>query len=220
MNTYLLLASSAGNFAQHLADKVMSMGKSVETINAIFITTAANLYQEKPWMDKDIQDFEDVGFKIQQVDIHTLSESDVKTIISDCEVCIVGGGNTVYLLEEMLEKNMIKLLNDRVNEGMIYVGSSPGAVIAGPDVTMERQLDDRDNPPQLASYAALNLVDVHILPHWNDEQSNAEYLNKMAVPLQQQDTFLTLTDDQAVEVVDRKLKVINLTSLNHFLKLH
>ena len=106
MNTYLLLASTASSFAKYLSDKISQMGKDPSVLRTTFITTAANTYKEKPWMEEDIAKFEQVDFRVQRLDIANETEEHSKQILSETDICIVGGGNTIYLLEEILKKNL------------------------------------------------------------------------------------------------------------------
>lgn len=39
----------------------------------------------------------------------------------------------------------------RVNESMIYIGSSAGAVVASPNIQLERYFDERPQPVQMTS---------------------------------------------------------------------
>ncbi len=208
MSQYLLLASIAGNFASYLAEKVTKEGKNPSQLKTVFITTAANLYEDKPWMDKDIQSFIDVGFVVERVDIAAASESKLRTKLEQTEVCIVGGGNTVYMLEKILEKNLVSVFRQRVQAGMVYVGSSAGAVVAAPNISLETHFDDRSDAPKLESYDALNLCDVHVLPHWGSAEIKEEYLQKLPFCYEQKTPLLTLSDEQAVEVVDGEMLVL------------
>lgn len=208
MNTYLLLASSAGSFAKYLSDKISEMGKDKSVLRTTFITTAANTYNEKPWMEEDIAKFVQADFRVQRLDIASETEGQGKQILSETDICIVGGGNTIYLLEEIINKNLQAYFAKRVSKGMIYVGSSAGAVIASPNISLEKHFEDRKNPPKLESYDALNLCNFHVLPHWGSEHFKKEYLEMLPSGYEQNLPLITLTDNQAAEVFDGRMEII------------
>ena len=91
---------------------------------------------------------------------------------------------------------------------MIYVGSSAGAVIASPNISLETHFEDRKNPPKIRSYDALSLCNFHVLPHWGSEHFKSEYLQMLPSGYEQKIPLLTLTDDQAVEIIDGKMEII------------
>ena len=208
MTSYLLLASSAGNFARHLSDKVSEIRKDPSALRTVFITTAANTYKEKPWMEADISSFEQANFKIERLDIAAETEKHVTQLLTQADICIVGGGNTIYLLEEFLKKNLKSFFAQRVAQGMVCVGSSAGAVIASPNISLATHFEDRENPPKIISYDALDLVNFHVLPHWGSEHFKNEYLEMLPSGYNHKIPLVTLTDEQAVEVVDGKMEII------------
>lgn len=50
-----------------------------------------------------------------------------KEAIKNCEALAVGGGNTFRLFQQLHELNLIDTINQRINEGMPYMGWSAGS---------------------------------------------------------------------------------------------
>lgn len=107
-----------------------------------------------------------------------------------------------------MKKNIRTFFSKRVSGGMIYVGSSAGAVIASPNISLETHFEDRKNPPEIVSYEALNLCNFHCLPHWGSEDFNKAYMHMLSSGYEQNVPLITLTDKQAVEIIDGKMKII------------
>jgi dipeptidase E len=198
MKHNILLASVAGSFAQKLTTELTEAGTAVGELKTVFITTAANLYKDKPWMEQDITKFEQAGFALEKADVTQQSAQEMVELLKKTELLIMGGGNTVYLLEELHKKQLLRIIADRVAEGLIYVGSSAGAVIASPDVQLERYFDDRAQPPQLSSYAGLGLCEFHVLPHWGNADFKREYMKMLEYGYEQNIPLVSLTDEQAL----------------------
>ena len=51
-------------------------------------------------------------------------------------------------------------------EKELYIGSSAGSVLAGPDIDITRELDDPNEASNLKTTEGLKLVDFIILPHY------------------------------------------------------
>lgn len=202
---YILLASIAGNFANNL--RSICEAKSIG-LQALFITTAANPYKEKQWMEDDIALFISAGFSIERIDISTLTREEFELRLSKTAICIMGGGNPIYLLEVIKEKDVMSSLQKRVAEGMLYVGSSAGAVITSPNIKLEKHFEDRAEVTPLDSYDSLGLVNFQVLPHWGKPSYAKEYMQMLQDAYRNKETVIPLRDDQAIEILDDKMQLI------------
>lgn len=198
LNKNILLASVAGSFVRRFASELVKSGQTIKKLRTVFVTTAANLYAEKPWMEKDMVEFEQAGFQVQLLDICAKSHDELVELLSSTDLLIMAGGNTMFLLEELQKKELLTKIQTRVHEGMGYVGSSAGAVIASPDIQLEKHFDDRKHPPQLSSYAGLELCQFHVLPHWGSKPFKQEYLSMLKHGYEQNIPLVSLTDQQAL----------------------
>jgi peptidase E len=89
------------------------------------------------------------------------------------------------------------------NGELIYVGTSSGAMFAGPDAAPPfGSADARD----LDSTAGLRLVDFSVLPH--DDHAKRRALNEEILQRHPDLDFIALRDDQAVIVRDRSFEVV------------
>lgn len=143
--------------------------KNCQTSEITFIATAAENESYTKYVDDARSYLKELGFKIKELEVSKIDEEKSKEILKNTEFLYVSGGNTFYLLQELQKKNLLGYINQRVNEGMIYVGESAGSIIASPDIEYIKYMDDPKAAPELKSKNALNLVDFYTLPHWGEE---------------------------------------------------
>lgn len=109
------------------------------------------------------------------VDVAGLHESgDPAGAVRAAEVVFVGGGNTFVLLRELYERDLLKLLRDRVREGMSYMGSSAGSNLAGLTIGTTNDMPVV-MPPSLD---ALGLLPFNINPHYLDPDPSSTHMGE------------------------------------------
>ena len=144
----------------------------------LFVTTAAEVEAgDKQWLQADRDVLVQAGYDVQDYTLTGKSRSEVELALKDIHTLFVSGGNTFYLLQKIQESNCADLIRSRVENGMIYIGSSAGSLVAGPDIYPGYSIDDAEKAPNLKGYAGLNLVDVVVLPHWGNKHFKDPYLN-------------------------------------------
>jgi len=144
--------------------------KSPKEMKVAFIPTAADLYLEKPWLETDRQKFVDLGFQVEDVDLKQFSINGLKQKLTSKDVIFVAGGTTTYLLEKVRQSGFNELIKELVKNGVVYIGSSAGSLLAGPNVETDRIYDHRGLGKELDSYEGIGLVDFVILPHVNNQK--------------------------------------------------
>jgi len=94
-----------------------------------------------------------------------------KEAIKNAKGIFTGGGNTFLLVKQLYEKGLMILLQEQINAGMPYMGTSAGSNIAGKTV---RTTNDMPivYPP---SFDALGLVDFNINPHYLDANPDSTH---------------------------------------------
>ncbi len=97
-----------------------------------------------------------------------LSRMDLEVVpideIDHADAVFAGGGNTFRLLKTLYDRDLLGVIRDLVRQGLPYLGSSAGTVIAGPTM---RTTNDMPivYPP---SFDSLGLVGFQINPHYLD----------------------------------------------------
>jgi dipeptidase E len=104
------------------------------------------------------------GFRVES--IH--QQKDAKEAVRRASALFIGGGNTFRLLAQLERFNLSGAIQERVKEGMPYVGVSAGTNVACP--TIQTTNDMPITYP--ASPRALNLVPFQINPHYFSGQTH------------------------------------------------
>ena len=192
--TKILLASDASA----LIEKVVKGG------NLAFIPTAADTYENKWWIKEDKIKLAKKGFDLTEIDLkRKVSLKEFKYF----DVVYVAGGNSFYLLEKMRESGFGRMIKKLVDREVTYVGSSAGAVVAGPSIWPIRFLDD-PSKAKLKSFKSLNLVDFIPLPHFGNKKYSKPYKKVMKGLGKTNYKYVKIKENQAVLVKNGKVKII------------
>ncbi|PJB17762.1 hypothetical protein CO116_00520 [Candidatus Falkowbacteria bacterium CG_4_9_14_3_um_filter_38_19] len=200
----LFLASIVSNTIEKLIEILPG---SSDKLAVAFIPTAADPYEDKWFVDEDRDKLKEKGFNVKDVDIKGKTEQELLEELKDVDIIFVAGGNTFYLLEKSRESGFDKIVKELIQKGVIYVGSSAGATLAGPDIEPIKTLDDPSKAPSLKSFNGLNLVDFIILPHF-EEKNRKEYGEIIRENSEKGYKLIILTDNQAVVVEDEEFKIV------------
>jgi dipeptidase E len=91
--------------------------------------------------------------------------------VKRADAVFVGGGNTFRLLKTLYDRKLLGVIRGLVGEGLPYIGSSAGTVIAAPTM---RTTNDMPivYPP---SFDSLGLVSFQINPHYLDADPHSTH---------------------------------------------
>jgi len=166
-----LLTSIYANVADELPKLLLD---KPENITVAFIATAADIYEDKSFVDVDRNKLKEQGFKIKEVSLISKKSDDLQKELEDCKVIFVAGGNTFYLLQEVRKSSFEKVLKT-LSQDVVYVGSSAGSVLVGPDIGLVDTFDDPSEAPELKDYNGLSFIDFVILPHYGKQKYEEKY---------------------------------------------
>ena len=201
----LFLASDAGRVI-HLIQPLFS--KPFSEIRLAVIPTAANLETHKPWYDDEISSFKQAGFTLVDVDIQGKKEAEIRKVLKDMDGVFVTGGNTYHLLYHARASGFDRVIKDLVNNGIVYIGSSAGSLLAGKNIDMARRMDNPEAAP-ITDFTGLGLVDYCILPHIDNPQyidmvepTLADWQDKSVRLIGLKDTQAMMIRGNYTEIVD------------------
>jgi len=157
-------------------------------------------------MNANIEIIEKAGFIVDRIDISTLTSEDMEEAFSGSDIIWVGGGNTLYLLQEVRKSGFDKYVTNKILEGVPYVGASAGSIILGPDLEFELYAS---RTPELTSYEGLNLFPFAPYVHFDAEWTKELYADILKFSLENNKSFITLRDDQFIYVTGKKWQVID-----------
>jgi dipeptidase E len=100
--------------------------------------------------------------------------SDPKQVVNAAEAVFVGGGNTFRLLKGLYDFELLSPVRRRVAEGMPYLGSSAGSIVACPTLKTTKDMPVVQPP----SFDALGLVGFQISPHYLDPDPGSTHMGE------------------------------------------
>jgi len=114
--------------------------------------------------------FEAMGYELDS--LH--EAADPGAAIDKAEAIFVGGGNTFSLLHNLYELDLLDQIRKRVEAGMLYIGSSAGAVVAAPTIKTTNDMPI----VQPRSFNSLGLISFQINAHYLDPDPNSTHMGE------------------------------------------
>lgn len=175
-----------------------------------FITTAATLYDDPWWMESDREKLLELGFHVQELDLRDKTEDEVRAVCMSSDCIFVAGGNTFFILYHARKSGFDRVLNECIESGVPYIGSSAGSVLVGPTLEPIRDIDDEEEAPKLDSLDALNIIDTVILPHHGAAFGAKN--NAIIKEFGGQYNLMTLTDNQVLIVEGDRQEIVEVSA--------
>jgi len=163
-----------------------------------FIATAADTYEDKWFVDDDREALRNKGLEVVEFDIKDYKQEELYDKLIGFDIMFFSGGNSYYLLEKMRESGFDKIVRRLLDEGVVYVGSSAGSIVACPNIGFVGPMDHPEEAPNLESFEGLGLVDFYLLPHFGREKYSD--VHKQILGESHDKEIVTVRDDEVVVV--------------------
>ncbi len=208
MKPQIYLASSVSEVAHSVARKLPKLPKEYELL---FITTAADVEEgDKQWLEEDRNALLEAGFPLRDYTLTGKTSDHIQKDFESVTGLYFSGGDTFYLLHQLQETKSKELVEDLVLQGMLYIGSSAGSIIAGPDISPVRMVEAETWAKSAIDPKGIGLVDVVILPHWGSQLFKDRYFESKMIPsYSTQHKIILLNDFQYLEVLEKGYQIID-----------
>ena len=169
MKRLLLISNSTlhgGKYLDHAEAEIRDfLG---ETKRVLFVPFA--LHDRNAYAGQAQDRFARMGYELSS--IH--DAPDMKAALDSAESIFIGGGNTFRLLLNLYQCNLLARIRGRVSEGLPYIGSSAGSVVAAPTIKTTNDMPIVEPP----SFNSLGLIDFQINAHYLDPDPNSTHMGE------------------------------------------
>lgn len=201
-----LFLTSASDYV--MDDLIKNLPQNPKDLNLAFINTAAEVEEGDHWWVRDEKNkLLKVGFNLEEFSITGITREEIEKRLNNIQVIYFCGGNPFYLLDQVIKTGCDEILKEKINAGVIFIGSSAGSMIVGTRIDLVSTIDDKSKAPDLKS-TGLEIVDLSILPHWGSDIFHDEYLNGAESMYTEGVKILPLTNQQYVWIKDDSIKII------------
>ena len=177
-------------------------------LRVAFVPTAADPYEDKWFVKEDRDALEKMGFDIFDLDIKGKTKRELERELRNTHVLFIAGGNTFYLLNKVQKSGFDQVVRDMVlGNGVLYIGSSAGAVLTGPDIKPIELIDDPSSAPALTSTKGLELIDFVVLPHYGDKEYEGKF-ERIIKDYENKYRLVPITNEQAVIVEGSNYSIV------------
>lgn len=202
--TQLFLASSA-DFV--MDDIVKKLPKKPSEYRLAFINTAAESEKgDHWWVTKEKNKLLLAGFAVDEFTITGLSAGELESKMQGKNGIYICGGNTYYLLNQVVKTGFDQFLKKWTEDGNLYIGSSAGSQIIGVEIDLIPS-DESEKAPDLKS-RGLGIVDLSIIPHWGSVDFRDEYLKEIASMYRDHTKIILLSNSQYLHVQDGTYSIV------------
>lgn len=189
-------------------DIVKKLVKSPTELKLALINTAAEVEKgDHWWLRAEKKKLIEVGFEIDEFSITGMKSEEIEKRLLNKQVIYVCGGNTFYLLDQMIKTSFDRIVKRKIEEGVIYMGSSAGSMVVGVRIDLVSTIDDRSKAPDLKS-DGLGIIDLAILPHWGTKDFLEEYKSGFETMYTKNLKIVPLSDGQYIWVNDNVVELV------------
>lgn len=181
---------------------------------AVFIDTPIRDKQHSNlgWHEANKNALSTIGLNFDNYDIAGKTNGQIKRDLDKYGIIYIEGGNSYYLLQESQKNGFGAYLKARIDSGLIYLSTSAGSVIVGPDIEPVRREETTALAPSLKGTKGFGIVNFVIMPHWGDEKRRDLYNNYRLEHIYQEDyPYILISNNQYVEVKNDWINIVDVS---------
>jgi dipeptidase E len=165
----LLISNSTLHGSGYLDHAEAELREALGSIKRLLFVPYA-LHDRDAYAAQARKRFEAMGYALDSVH----ESEDKKNAVDSADAIFIGGGNTFRLLHSLYQFDLLLPIRRRVEEGMLYIGSSAGAVVAAPTIKTTNDMPIVE--PQ--SFDSLGLISFQINAHYLDPDPNSTHMGE------------------------------------------
>jgi dipeptidase E len=170
MSKRLLLISNStlhgSGYLDHAEPELRGTLASIKRV--LFVPFA--LYDRDAYTTTARTRFAAMGYELDSVH----EAADAVKAVEAAEAIFIGGGNTFRLLDNLYRSNLLPPIRQSVAEGMLYIGSSAGSVVAAPTIKTTNDMPIVQPP----TFESLGLISFQINAHYLDPDPNSTHMGE------------------------------------------
>jgi dipeptidase E len=165
----LLISNSTLHGSGYLDHAEPELRDTLASIKRVLFVPFA-LYDRDAYAATARMRFAAMGYELDS--IHEAADA-VKAVEAAAAI-FIGGGNTFRLLDSLYRANLLLPIRRRVEEGMLYIGSSAGSVVAAPTIRTTNDMPIVQPP----TFDSLSLISFQINAHYLDADPNSTHMGE------------------------------------------
>lgn len=199
----LFLSSSFCDVSKYLK---AFYGDELKGKTVTFIPTASIVEEYRGYVENDKKAFAELEIDVEILNIEQKTEQEIAETLSRNDFIYVSGGNTFYLLQELIKSKSNKLISEQINNGKLYIGASAGSIILSPNIEYIEGVDDKTKAPELVDYSGLGVIDFYPLPHYKNEPFT-ESIENIFEKYRNQIPLIPISNSQVIEYKNNKKSI-------------
>ncbi|MFA6572574.1 MAG: Type 1 glutamine amidotransferase-like domain-containing protein [Patescibacteria group bacterium] len=170
-----------------------------------YITTAGKSVPNTEYIRKHNQRMRELGWDFEELDIDGKTPDQLRQILADKDAINMLGGNSFFLIKCIRESGFKKVLEEFLERGGVYCGSSAGSYVACPSMEMATwKKPAKFDRHGITDFAGMNLVPFLIVAHCTPE---IIAMVKPQIEKSKYDVKL-LNDQQAIQIKDGRIEFL------------
>lgn len=143
--------------------------------------------------------------KVEYFPINKKPSDKKLALLKNADLIYVDGGNTFYLLNQLLKYNLFGLLK-KLSKSKVMAGLSAGAILQTPNINLAKipDFNSDDNFVKLTKFEALNSVPFEVYPHYDNTKKEDRQLVKYSQTHNRKMYLLPDGSSIVVKMVKRK----------------